>query len=804
MAFLKFLVCLERSSPYMDITDLDLIISRIEDRDTEIQLSALRSLQEIVVAHHGTVGIKQQAIFDRIARLEAATERLKGDNQKYLYDLLSIMNLFSDDQKVLKYRIKGMHTDISLFGLQYVRKLVSCILDVIYQKLEIEDYRHLIVPITEFLFHHNSEIEAIDFLLEISFVPLKSETNEDKNRSFADDYISLILKYLDSSNKDRVILYLEEIEKFYNIQDLLISIYKEYPSRLLVYLLRLNRKSEAIEYVESFTDLKMKKQLLYILARCDIYYDQNNSENKNILSNTHLSANFMKVAETLEVLSPQKMDYIFKSIEKEKIEVAAISNALIHFAYCRDPVFFPSPEDYKIKQEFSDLLKDHRSVSVSASIGLIHSYSHERVLECFGAQIYGNPDIGSILALAIASQRHHDLDGENLELLAAFLSSTIKTEVIAALLGISLIYSASGSQKAYDVVFPLLSSSDHEIALFAIYVLGSIFASTGDEGVISSCYEMYNQLKNDSAFSTFAILGLAYIYMKCPHLSNSEQFLKLDKYCKIFALGLMNIGSGSPSIVDSILTEAFTGETDALLESIGLLSSCIVGLGDTVATPLLDRICNSSLLLDSPHLKNVFPLCLALLYASNPKPEAIDTLEKSLNSGDADSNALIALGIVGAGTKSSRILRILDSNFSNIYKDTRSVSALILSQGLVNLGKGLFSLSPQFYDKTLVSDRVLIGLLSTINVFLDQSIFPDYSFLCYFLSSSINPKYVVGYDGSCRVGKPCDIVGLAGKPNKISGAVIHTLPIILNTNERAEVDDEVLTAYIEDVLIKKE
>lgn len=802
--FSKIFSLFGRSSPYMDITDLDLIISRIEDQDPEIQLSALRSLQDIVITNHGTVGIKQQDIFDRITKLEKISERLKGENQRYLYDLLSIMNLFNDDQKVLKYKLRGMYTDISLFGLQYVRKLVYCIMDVIYQKLETEDYRSLIEPIAEFLFHHNSEIEAIDFILEVSFVPLKTGTNEDKNRSFAADYTQLIPKYLDGANIDRTIIYLEEMEKFYNIQNLLISIYKNYPSRLLVYLLRLNRKNDAIQYVESLSDIKMKKQLLYILARCGIFYDQNEPITREILSCSYLSTNFMKVAESLEVLAPQKIDFIFKSIEKEKIEVAAISNALIHFAFCRDPVFFPTADDYKIKQEFSDLLKDHRTVSVTASIGLIHSYSHERVLECFGNQIYGNPDIGSVLALAIASQRHHDLDGEILNLLSSFLSSSIKTEVMAAMLGISLLYSASASQKAYDAIFPLLSSPDSEIALFAIYVLGSIFAATGDQGVISSCYEMYSQLKSDSAFSNFAILGLSYIFMKCPELAESEQFAKLDKYCKILALGLMNIGSGSPSIVDSILTEAFTGETDALLESLGLISSCLVGLGDSIAAPLLDRICNSSLLLDSPHLKSVFPLCLALLYASNPKPEVIDNLEKSLNSGEADSNAIIALGIVGAGTKSSRILRILDSNFSNIYKDTRSVSALILSQGLVNLGKGLFSMSPLFYDNTLISDRVLIGLLSTLNLFLDQSIFPDYSFLCYFLSSAITPKYVVGYEGTCRVGKPVDVVGLAGKPNKISGSVVHTLPVIINTNERAEVEDEVLTTYIEDVLVKKE
>lgn len=189
----------------------------------------------------------------------------------------------------------------------------------------------------------------------------------------------------------------------------------------------------------------------------------------------------------------------------------------------------------------------------------------------------------------------------------------------------------------------------------------------------------------------------------------------------------------------------------------------------------------SSLLLDSQHLRISFPLCLALLYSSNPKTEVIDALEKSINSGDADVNPLIALGIVGAGTRSSRILRILDSNYNNVYKDPIALSALIISQGLMNLRKGLFTLSPLYYEKNVVSDRSITGLPSTVFLFIDQSMFADHSYLCYLLSSSISPKYVTGYEGSCREGKPVNVVGLAGKPNKLSATVIHSLPIIINT-----------------------
>lgn len=787
----------------MESTDLDTIITRIRDNDSEIQYSALKALHLLISSTQGTVGIKQQDLYDRIQEFINIAKNMDGDNQRYLYDLISIMNLFHNDQNVLKYRLLGSYTSIADWGLQYVRKIVCCILDVIYQKLEIEDYTPLIKPITTFLFQHNAEIEAIDFIFEVSFQPLKNESHESLNTTFRNDYTDLIFDHIDKDNRDRIITYLEEMDKFYNIQDIMIRLYQSEPTRMLVYLLKINKINDAIEYVKSLSDSCVQKQCLYILARNCIYYESNDVEVRRILSNSFLSENFFNVATLLELLAPQKLEYIFKSLDKEKVESAAIANALVHFAFCRDPVFFPVEDDYHIKQEFSDSLRSHRSISVNASVGLIYSYSHERVLEYYSSMIYESPDIGAVLALAIASQKHHDLDSENIGLLVPFLSSSKKNDVFASMLGISILYSTSCSQTAYEAIFPLLSSSDVDVAFFAIYVLGSIFAGSADENIISACLDIYNEIKNNSPFCNLAILGISLIPMKTPEFANSEVFSKFDNYTKILSLGMMNIGTGNPKVVDEILSEAFTGDTDALLESLGLISSCIVGLGDNIATALIDRICNSSLLLDSPHLKNIFPLCFALLYPSNPKTEVIDVLEKSLFSGEADSNALISLGIVGAGTRSSRILRLLEVNYNNIYKDPRSMSSLIISQGLINMGKGLFTLSPFYYDRNVISNRSVIGLLSTVFLFIDQSLFPDFSYLCYALSSSISSKYITGIEGICRVGRPVDVVGLTGKPNKLSGSVVHSLPVILNTGEKAEIEADVATAFIEDVLVEK-
>lgn len=278
----------------MQTSNLDVIISRIQDKDTGIQRSALKALHCEVASTQGSVDFKQQELFDRLNALSTIVESIEGENKKYLYDLLSVISLTHSNQDVLRYRLKGCFTCIEEWGIRYVRKLVHCILDVIYQKLEVEDYTPLIVPIVKFLFKHNSEIEAIDFILEVSFTKLRNESREEKNRTYEQDYTDLILDCIDSENKSRVILYLEEMDKFYDIRDLMLKAYLPDPSKYLVYLIKLNEKAQAIEFVKSTSGL-IKKQCLYILARNNIYYETDSSSEQHILSNSFLSDNFFHV-----------------------------------------------------------------------------------------------------------------------------------------------------------------------------------------------------------------------------------------------------------------------------------------------------------------------------------------------------------------------------------------------------------------------------------------------------------------------------------------------------------------------------
>ena len=117
----------------------------------------------------------------------------------------------------------------------------------------------------------------------------------------------------------------------------------------------------------------------------------------------------------------------------------------------------------------------------------------------------------------------------------------------------------------------------------------------------------------------------------------------------------------------------------------------------------------------------------------------------------------------------------------------------------------MLTLSPLVCDKRIIIDKSIIGLLGLITMLLNEnySCFKENSFILYIITQAILPKYVTGITGEIKVGKPVETVGLTGNPNRISGKIVYTSPIILNYDQKAETDVEVETVFIEDILIKK-
>ena len=77
---------------------------------------------------------------------------------------------------------------------------------------------------------------------------------------------------------------------------------------------------------------------------------------------------------------------------------------------------------------------------------------------------------------------------------------------------------------------------------------------------------------------------------------------------------------------------------------------------------------------------------------------------------------------------------------------------------------------------------------------LKSTILDKYHFLLYYLTASMNPRFLVTVDAdlkpvdaSVRVGQAVETVGQAGRGKTITGFQTHTSPVLLGARDRAEI-----------------
>jgi 26S proteasome regulatory subunit N1 len=138
-----------------------------------------------------------------------------------------------------------------------------------------------------------------------------------------------------------------------------------------------------------------------------------------------------------------------------------------------------------------------------------------------------------------------------------------------------------------------------------------------------------------------------------------------------------------------------------------------------------------------------------LISISNPRIQVMDTLSKLSHDSDEEValGAIFGLGLIGAGTNNSRVANMLRGLASYYYKEPNHLFMVRISQGLVYLGKGTMTLAPYHFDRMVMCQTAIAGLLTALHSCLDLKnskscalsnfFFPLYdiiffSSLCYF------------------------------------------------------------------------
>jgi len=689
-----------------------------------------------------------------------------------------------------------------------------------------EDFTDLMGMVNDVIvpFHisHNAEAEAVDLLIEIQRLKKLKD-----------------LDSIDETNYSRICLYLVKTADFMSdpddLSEMLDTAYhlyvqqKQYFDALRVALRR--GKEECIPHLFSCCDDKlMKKQMCLLLGRHRVNYeidDEDSEELNELIRNTHLSEQFLKLAQDLDVIEAKTPEDIYKShlaetggfnrrrdpggsqVDSARANLAStFVNAMVNAGFGQDKLMTPDNE-WLYKN------KDHGMLSATASLGSILLWNVEEGLTQIDKFLYSSEEYvkaGAALAVGILSSGVRNDADPALALLTEHIEGDSHVMKCAACTGLGIAYAGAAREEVMDLLLPVVETSDSmlEVSLAGL-ALGMIFVGKCDETVGSAIVQRLMEATDaelEHSHTRFLCVGLGILFL--GKMEKADAMLeavatvdhKIAKYASIVLETCAYAGSGNVLKVQEMLhqcTEHLTEDADhqaAAVIGIGLIT-----MGEDVGSEMALRSFDHLLHYCELPIKRAVPLAIALLHISNPDFTVIDQLSRLSHDPDTEisQNAILAMGFVSAGTNNSRVAGLLRQLSEFYNKEAGHIFCVRISQGLLHMGKGLLTLNPIHSDGMLMNGPALGSIFAIVHSCLDlkSSILDKTHYLLYYLTCAMNPRMLITVNDdlswrpvTVRVGQAIETVGQAGKPKTITGFQTHTTPVLLGAKERAELGTE--------------
>ncbi|CAF0759399.1 unnamed protein product, partial [Didymodactylos carnosus] len=611
-----------------------------------------------------------------------------------------------------------------------------------------------------------------------------------------------------------------------------------------------------------------KKQLAFILGRQQIIWnvaETNNGEDPdeltNIMSNSHLTSNFLSLARELDIMEAKLPEDIYKTYlenttrtnfsqpDSSKQNLASsFVNGFVNCGFGQDKIV---TQDTKWLTKYKE----------NASLGLIVLWDVDGGLSLIDKYLYSvddNMKAGALLACGIVNCGVQNDCDPALALLGDYVSHKENPFRVGSIVGLGLAYAGTNRE---DVV-SLISNALHEgqpsmeIIALACLSIGVISVGSCNSEVSTTLLSVLlerSELELKDHFSKFIALAIGLLFLgKGEAVEPMLESLKvISEPLRSFATVLVECcayaGTGNVLKVQRMLhicsehfeqnAEKKDSEKDSkdkdkdkdkdkkkdeeaatqnsVHQAAAVIGIAVIAMGEEIGSEMALRTFGHLLRYGEPVIKRAVPLALALLSVSNPKLNIVDTLSKFSHDADHEVsyNSIFAMGMVGAGTNNARLAAMLRQLAVYHSKDMNNLFMVRLAQGLTHLGKGTMTLNPYHSDRMLLCRVALAGILTVLVAFIDvkSTIVGKYHYLLYFLALAIQPRMLVTFDESLRplpvpvrVGQAVDVVGQAGKPKTITGFQTHTTPVLLAYGERAELATEeylALTPILEGFVI---
>ena len=480
--------------------------------------------------------------------------------------------------------------------------------------------------------------------------------------------------------------------------------------------------------------------------------------------------------------------------------------------------------------------KDHGMISAAASVGMLLLWDIEQGLNEIDRYLHDSNNYiqaGALLAMGIVhSGVRHDCDPAK-ALLTEYLESSNTPEVrLAAIAGLGMAYAGTAREDVLEDLMPNLmdSKSSPEIVSMSALALSMVFVGHCREDLSAPFVErlLANQVDEDAApkdkkkqeeardklqtSTLYRFLGLALGILflgKKNAVSGVLASLEgmggpMAKYVQLTVETCAYAGSGDVDTVHKLL--ALCGEhpepepevdnseeekkedkekreaerqkqidVDFGHQFVATIGLSLVSMAEDIGTEMSLRMMDHLMQYSEIYVRRAVPIALGMQYVSNPELAVTETLSKLSHDSDADvaMSAMLALGLVGAGTNNSRVAGMLRGLASYYAREPNHLFVLRISQGFLHMGKGLIGFAPYHGERSLMSPVAVSGLLVFLHSCADLKnlLLGKWHWLLFFLACSMYPRMLVTVDAdmqpvpcSVRVGKAVDTVGQVRNP----------------------------------------
>jgi 26S proteasome regulatory subunit N1 len=758
-----------------------------------------------------------------------------GDDKTSLADVLSVIAMtFSDEdrQDTLKYRLLAPTSDIGSWGHEYTRHLALELGEVYTKRLTADEpYQDLIdlaLVLVPLFLKSNAEADAVDLMSELEII-------ED------------IPKFLDKDTFPRVCLYMvsmvnlltyPEDQQFLRTAH---DIYKQYKqlTQAIVLAIRLNDIELIRKDFDSTTDLALKKQMAFLIARQQIVLElptetEEDQEIAECLNNTKMPEHFKALAKELNILDPKSTEDIYKShLESNRVAgltnldsarhnlAAGFVNAFVNAGFGNDKMMMVEEE----KSSWVWKTKDEGMMSTVASLGTLMLWDVETGLDKIDKYTYAPEDqiqAGAMLAIGIMNSGVRIDSDPALALLGDEDKLNHKSPMVrvASIMGLGLAYAGSNREALLDLLLPIVTdtSLDMQLSAMAALSLGMIFVGSSNSDVSEAIVQTFldddrkSQLKDK--WTRFMALGLGLLFfgrqeevdviletLKAIDHPMSKPTSVLAEICAWAGTGTVLKMQELLHICNEHIEDTDDKKGDELLQAYAVIGLGLVAMGEEVGQEMVLRQFGHLMHYGEANIRKAVPLAMGLLSPSNPQMKVYDTLSRYSHDNDNDVaiNAIFAMGLLGAGTNNARLAQLLRQLASYYHRDQESLFMVRIAQGLLHMGKGTLSISPFHTDRQVLSRVSAGGLLSVLIAMIDakQFVTDKSHYLLYYLVTAMHPRFLVTLDEdlkpltvNVRVGQAVDVVGQAGRPKTITGWQTQSTPVLLAYGERAELEDE--------------